>query len=283
MAAVVIEGSADDVGWKMASRAVEGELSAYVRSFYGYHERCPGAMRRRELPSPQCVVIVEIGPPIRIYDAGQTEQFSRYPGGFVVGLDDRWTITQHEGEQRGVQLNLSPIGARVLFGLPMHELARRVVPLREVLPEAVDLAAQLHDDTTWDQRFDRLERLLCARLSTLEPRTRAVAWAFDEIVRTDGGAPIHMLSRKLGYSHKHVIAMFRDQLGLTPKHVARLVRFDALTKAVRSGRALDWAALALEVGFADQAHLVREVRHFSGLTPSAMRSLLMAPITTDPG
>ena len=278
----VTHGSAGDVGWLAASRAVEGELSAYVRSFYGYVERSAGELRRRELPAAQCVVIIEIGPPIRIYGGGQDIDWAQYPGGFVAGVDDRWTLTSYRGEQSGVQLNLTPIGARVLFDLPMHEIARRVVSLRDVLPEAVDLAAQLHDDPSWDARFDRVEQLLTRRLRRLDPRTRAVSWAFDAIVGSRGETSIGTLSRQLGYSHKHVIAMFRDSVGLTPKAVARLVRFEALTKAVRSRHDIVWAELAVDFGFTDQAHLVREVRHFSGLTPSELRTLLVAPVVEDP-
>lgn len=280
--AQVAHGSAGDVGWLAASRVVEGELSAYVRSFYGYVERTPAELRRRELPAAQCVMIVEIGPPIRVYEPGQEEHYASFPGGFVAGLDDRFAITSYRGEQSGVQLNLTPIGARVLFDLPMTELARRVVPLQEVLPEAIDLAAQLHDDPDWDSRFDRVEQMLARRLRSVDPRTRAVSWAFDAIVRSSGDASIDTLAKQLGYSHKHVIAMFRDGIGLAPKVVARLVRFEALTTAVRSRPDATWAELAFELGFTDQAHLVREVKRFSGLTPSGLRALLVAPVVEDP-
>jgi AraC-like DNA-binding protein len=63
--------------------------------------------------------------------------------------------------------------------------------------------------------------------------------------------------------------------------VARLARFDRLTQLLRRGDA-SWAGLAAMLGFSDQAHLTREVRHFSGLTPTALSELLTGPIHADP-
>jgi AraC-like DNA-binding protein len=82
------------------------------------------------------------------------------------------------------------------------------------------------------------------------------------------------LATELGYSRKHLIALFRDQVGIAPKLFARLVRFDRVMSEARSGRSRSWAELALACGYYDQAHLVRDVRHFTGLTPTEARASL---------
>ena len=91
---------------------------------------------------------------------------------------------------------------------------------------------------------------------------------------------IAALSRELGYSHKHLVSLFRDQIGLSPKLAARLLRFDRLVRELRLGPR-PWAKLAYELGFSDQAHLAREVRRFAGLTPSALLDHLGQPVTRD--
>ena len=153
------QGGRDELEWLVATRTVGGELAAHVRSMYGYTEYAPHGLTRRELPAPQCVVIIEIGEPIRVYASGQERDWDRFEGGFVSGVDDTFTITSYRGRQSGIQLNLTPIGARLLLGIPMHHLASSIVALPELLPSAAKLAAQLRDDTSWEARFDRVERL----------------------------------------------------------------------------------------------------------------------------
>ena len=91
------------------------------------------------------------------------------------------------------------------------------------------------------------------------------------IEETGGAVEMRALARELGYSRKHVITLFRDHVGLPPKLLARIVRFDGLLRQLRTGAATSWADLALDCGYYDQAHLVREVRRFTGLTPTEAR------------
>jgi AraC-like DNA-binding protein len=79
-----------------------------------------------------------------------------------------------------------------------------------------------------------------------------------------------------GYSHRRVVALFREAVGLGPKLFCRVRRFQRVLEALRTHPATGWAELALAAGYSDQAHLVREFRAFSGLTPGAHRRLAPA-------
>lgn len=81
-------------------------------------------------------------------------------------------------------------------------------------------------------------------------------------MRVDG------LADEVGWSRKRLSARFRAQLGITPKRAARLVRFDHAAHLLAAGLAP--AAVASESGYADQSHLHREVKAFTGLTPTAV-------------
>ena len=80
--------------------------------------------------------------------------------------------------------------------------------------------------------------------------------------------PIGRIADEVGWSHRHLIARFRQQAGLRPKTAARLVRFDGVLRRIDERRPLDWGQVAADVGYADQAHLVRDFRQFTGGTPS---------------
>jgi AraC-like DNA-binding protein len=264
----VIHASTPASSWQLVLGEVGPRLRPYVRSLMGYSERAAGPVRRRELPGAQVVVIIELGPPIRVFDGDRPR---RYPGGFVAGLDERPTLCEHDGAQRGVQLDLTPVGARLFFGVPMAELAGRVVALDELLPRAHRrLAERLEALPGWPERLAHLERLLEERLAELSGPTRIVDWAVRRIEESGGAIDGRELARRLGYSQKHVIHLFRDGVGVPPKQLARLVRFGRLVELLRSGRPVAWADVAVRLGWFDQSHMWRDVKRFAGATPTQL-------------
>ena len=248
---------------------VPGHLRPFVRSWVDYTERARAPLRRRELPGPQVVLIVEFGPPLRVFESGSDERSALHPGGFVAGLDDSFSLTEHAGFQSGLQVNLTPLGARSLFRVRARELARQVVDSRDLLPELRYLTEELFHSR---ERFRLLERVLTERC-TEGASPPSVNWARRRIEASGGLLEIGELSLELGYSRKHLVALFEEHVGFSPKRYANLVRFDRVTQALRAGPSMPWAELALRHGYADQSHLCRELRRFSGLTPSALRAL----------
>jgi transcriptional regulator GlxA family with amidase domain len=85
-----------------------------------------------------------------------------------------------------------------------------------------------------------------------------------------GRAPIGELADELGWSHRRLIARFRDQVGLAPKTFARVIRFDRAVRQLRAATTRSLAEIALDCGYFDQAHLNREFREFAGTTPGAL-------------
>jgi AraC-like DNA-binding protein len=110
-----------------------------------------------------------------------------------------------------------------------------------------------------------LEQILVERVRSLE-LDPCVAFAIDAL---DAGAPVGAVTDRLGLSPARFIRRFAAAVGVTPKRYARLRRFDRVLELVSEGRAVDWARVALDCGYFDQAHLIHEFRGFSGLSPTA--------------
>jgi AraC-like DNA-binding protein len=262
--------------WELAIRAPAPGLRGHVLGDYvGYRESAPGLVRRREFAAPFAVVIFDFGPPLRLLDPDDERRVERHPAGFVAGISDRATITEHDGRSSGIQVNLTPIGARLLSPAPMSELAGRVVALGDLMDrEHRHITERLADTPDWDARFDLIDRVLGERLAGARGCARKVAWALARIEASAGRVDVGALARELGHSPGHLIAQFREHVGLPPKLVARLVRFDRIVRHIRGGGRERWAELALMFGYYDQAHLVRDFRRFTGLTPTAARASL---------
>ncbi len=263
-------GELGGVRWELARRAPVPVLAPFVAELQGYFEQAALPVLRREHAGLHVVIILELEPRLRVYEPGSSAQHAVYPGGFVAGLGDHYTRTEHDGFQTGIQLNLHPLGARRLFDLPMHELRGKTVAFADLVPGQRLLCDELAELRGWDARFERVERFLLERFADTEC-DRAVTWAAQRIAADGGGTDLAQLARELGYSHKHMISRFHDQLGVPPKVWARLQRFDRLRRELlRAGGRRSWAELAQACGYYDQSHMSRDIKQFTGESPRAM-------------
>ena len=229
-------------------------LGGRVSSYYGYREQTGTPVRRREGPGVDIVVILSFEEHWLIDGARHTS--------FAAGLHESQVTTEHPGRSLGMQVNLEPLAARVLLGVPVHELANRTVELEEVLDDPF-LVERLAEAPDWSARFQLLDETLSRRLGDAQP-SREVEWAWRRLRSTNGRIPVGALADALGWSRKRIVARFRDEIGLPPKAVARLCRFE---RARELAGTMPWAELAVDCGYYDQSHLINEFRAITGRTP----------------
>lgn len=164
------------------------------------------------------------------------------------------------------------VGARFLPGAGGPALG---VPLDELRDARVDV------DTMWPQLDDRLPgtltpqaamrrvALTAARLAVAGPPDAAVHAAAHRLA--DPRARVEALADELGLSDRQLRRRFRAAVGYGPKTLQRVLRFRRfLARADAAGPVLDLARLALDAGYADQAHLTRECTRLAGLPPAAL-------------
>lgn len=260
-----------ELSWEMVSRSAAAGLGAHVREYTGYTERSARPLTRREVPSGDVTLI--LSPETRLgLGGGQTE------GSFVAALHDRAALVRHEGYQHGLEVRLTPFGARALFGLPMHELTNRVVSIDDVLGRhGGELVERLWDLPGWEPRFALLDQAIAARAREAAPPQGGVLWAWRHLRSSEGRTSVGALAAELGWSHRRLIARFREQVGLPPKTVGRLLRFERVAAALRELPEPRFAEVALDCGYYDQAHLNRDFREFAGTTPSEYVAARLPP------
>jgi len=187
---------------------------------------------------------------------------------FVAALHDRYALVAHDGFQEGVQVRLTPLGAHALFGLPMHELTNRVVELDDLLgPRANELVERMWERPGWDGPFELLDNLIAKRVAEARKQSPGVVWAWQRLRATHGRARVRALAEELGWSHRRLIARFREQVGMPPKTVGRILRFDRVARMLRDADELRLAEVAYDCGYYDQPHLNRDFRDLAGTTP----------------
>ena len=257
--------------WELMTRAPEPRLRGLVGDYQGYVESgAPKPVLRQQVPTPLIPVIVNFGARWEVADSasGPATRFDS----FVAGLGERSSYVAADGSASCVQVNLTPLGAHMFFGVAMHELANRVVSLDEVLPAGSDrLAERLEDARSWESRFDLLDALFVVRMTEARAPSSDVAWAWSTLERSHGKASIGWICDRLGRSRRHLAAQFREQIGLPPKTVARILRFDRAVSLLSQPDA-DLADIAFECGYYDQAHLNRDFRSSQRSLPVRSRA-----------
>jgi AraC-like DNA-binding protein len=258
----------DRDSWVMASAEASRALAPAVTGYTDYWERTGSFTTRRELPSLQSVLIVNLGRAVTII-GGDGLPVTLAPGdGFVAGIHDRHAFSQSAGGQAGVHVWLTPRGVQQLFGGAAPVIANRAVTLAEILgARARDLGSQLLEAPDRESRFRVLDTTLAAwRHEGSAPRPD-MEWAFAQL-RRDPGTKVASLADAIGCSRKTLTARFQAQYGIAPKTAARLARFERLVAICNTGGLPDWAALAQDCGYFDQSHLIRDFTAFAGLTPT---------------
>lgn len=247
-------------------------LAGSVLRITGYRETVRAAIRQTETASLVVPLIISFGAPFAIglgRAPGDDDRFASFAAGLFGGPVH---IRSH-GEAHCLQIDFTPPGAYRFFGLPMHLLADRMVPLDDLADaDLATLRQALGEARNWPTRFALVEGFVGARLARGKAASPAVAWAYESLVATGGGIAIARLADRLDCSRKHLAARFRDEIGAAPKTVARIARFNRATDIARAEKTSGWADVAAACGYADQAHLVREFNDFAGLTPTAWRA-----------
>jgi len=158
--------------------------------------------------------------------------------------------------------------AREFFRVPSDELTDSVIPLDDLLGlRARELERRLCDARSASEAA----RLLAASLHAPANAPNAVQRTIAALADTHGLADLDFFSRAASLSPRQFRRRCLEESGLTPKHLCRILRFRrALNLGSRQQR--DWAAIAAETGYFDQAHLIRDFREFTGQTPMAVFS-----------
>ncbi len=239
-------------------------LRPFVHSYIDFDMAGWPPGRHRGMPDGTLGLVVSTGTPLTVRPAGHAEVVA---AATVGGLRSGPVGIVHDGTQRGVQLALTPRGARALLGLPAAALAHGVWPLEEVVGRRVhELTDRLASAPGPAGRAQVLDDVLASWMMD-ENYPAVVDGAWRRLTASAGRAPVASIAKEIGLSRRHLAQLVRAELGLTPKTVARVLRFDSACRCLRSGRAASLADTAAACGYFDQAHLTNDWKQLAGCTP----------------
>jgi AraC-like DNA-binding protein len=261
-------------------------LRPYVESYVGYHYAGFGPGEHMGLPSRHLTFIISFDAPLELTQlpdgTRRTETFDTLVG----GLHTTPAMIRHDGNQHGIQLQVTPAGSRALFRMPAAELASTVVPLDQVWGRlAVELYDRLATAPDWPARFAVLDGVLLRVVSTTAElptgaRPEAAA-AFRRLAAMHGLLDVATLADGIGWSRRHLTEQFSAEYGVGPKALARVLRFERARWMLVQPDHPSLALVAATCGYADQAHMTREWKALAGASPAAWLAAEELPFVQD--
>ena len=234
--------------------------------WFALSDEPPTGEPERVLPDGCIEWIFHVGAPFRRLN--RANEWEMQPRSFVVGELTRFILLQPTGPVHTMGVRFRPGGAYRFLPLPIHLLTDGFVSTGDLwgrdsqfLEEAV---CEAHSD---HERQRRVEAFLISCLIYSEPRRRFDA-AIGAVMRSRGQTPVHQIAAAIGCSPRQMEREFRARAGLSPKALARVIRFQNLLRLAGEGALRQWSSVALDGGYADQSHMVREFRELTGQSPT---------------
>ena len=261
--------------WRMALLLPDERLAASVEFLWCVEGGNPHEVARI-LPRGNAHLMFNLGAPQRLLEPTGAVVFRH---AWFSGQQQRFLDVEGTGENAIVGVRFRAPGAWRILGIAQHELAGRVIDLDALLGDAIHaLRQRLLDCDDPGGRLALLENWLLARMRDRGNSHYAVRWALRRLEETHGGIDVAGLARELGFSRRHLAQLFQREAGLSPKALARVLRFSHTLDCVRGAATPRWDRVALDCGYYDQSHMIRDFQAFSGHAP---RDFLRRPAFDD--
>ncbi len=242
-------------------------LGTYIKRFWSLEYDPSGAAAEAETVLPDGCPEIVFNLSDRFHRLGsgvdELQPAALFAGQMVSSIAIRPT-----GSVRLFGVRFQPAGAAPICGIPMSELTGRIVGIECILgKEAFELEARIREVFSFEARIAEFERFLIEKLAGLQREDRLAAYASRMIAAQPGALLISRLCEHLGVSDRQLERRFKSLIGLSPKKLARILRFQSFVTLLQNAKTPDILDRSLETGYYDQSHAIRDFREFSGMTP----------------
>jgi AraC-like DNA-binding protein len=246
-------------------------LNQFVELFWFYDGFAPRAHKKERLmPDGSVELVINLNEDeTRIYDRENLEKCDRLPGSVLCGPHSSFFVIDTAEQDSVMGIHFKPGGAFPFFKLPADELHNLHVSLEDLWGQEAELLRErLLEAPMPETKFQILEECLLERTVKPMERHRAVNCALA-LFRNIHTAPVMAdVSDQIGISSRRLIQLFSNEVGLTPKLFCRVRRFQQVLQTIRTGTEFDWAEIAADCGYYDQAHFIHDFKAFSGINPT---------------
>jgi len=245
-------------------------LSMLVDYFWYMEAYNPTHSRELTLPDGSAEMIIDLGEDvIRLFDRNNHELV--FGHAIVCGPHSDYFVINSTSESRVIGIHFKPGGIHPFLKERIDEIHNTHLPLHALWGSRISgLRDELLDSLVPEKMFRVLERrLLSLAMKDLE-RHPAVQYVLSNL----HGCQIAEIIEQIGISHRRLNQLFRKEVGMTPKRLSRIYRFQEVLRNIHSGENRSWTHIAVDCGYYDQAHFIKDFQSFSGLNPGDYNPIL---------
>jgi AraC-like DNA-binding protein len=246
-------------------------LRPYVTCFW----RLRTSATLREAPPPEpvlpdgCVeLVLHLGEPFARCDDEASAR--RQPKQLLAGQITTAIVLQPTTTMDVWGIRFHPWASGAFLGVPSVELRNQVLSLDDLSASLADALTAVADHQGDDAQLAFLVRVLSSHVASVAVPDVRLSRVVAHVVARNVDYSVRGLAKELGLGARRVDAMFRGHVGLSPKQLLRIFRFQRALGLRRAKPSVSWATIALRAGYYDQAHLVREARAISGAAPTEL-------------
>jgi AraC-like DNA-binding protein len=239
--------------------------------FFWYHEGvCSDFAMERLLPDGGVELIIDLTTsPKRWHPADEGARPRYVEGTWISGQHSRPIAIEAAQQSCMIGARFRPGGAYAVLAQPLCALNDGVVEMDLLWGRAVhELREQLFDARSIDERFARLDRALVTRAAGRNGHDRSLAAAVSRLAHSPEPVSIRDLAAGIGISQRRLVRLFDERVGLKPKMLARVFRFQRVLRRLQYEPFPGWSTIAADAGYFDQAHFVREFQQLAGMRPT---------------
>jgi AraC-like DNA-binding protein len=237
---------------RYTEEAPSADLAPWVACYWSIRADCSAPLPNRILPDGCVDIVVDL--------AGEARPF-------FVGAMRTAGIAAVAGRVDLFGIRFRPGRALPFVDAPLRELTDRQVDLDALWGPEAEAFRDALSSAAPHERVTCGEDVLRRRLSAPRREQELARGAVSLLRRARGGARVGDVAAALGVPERRLERIFDQCVGLSPKTLARVVRFRHAVRAIEGGTPSSWTAVALDTGYSDQAHFIREFKALAGVTP----------------
>ncbi len=246
-----------------------GFLAHFIESMAFFENLTPGYEAEKLLPEGHQDLIIDLTEkPKYIFDNDTLDKKQKCKSSWFSGARKKLITIDAGGTNSSMMVIRFHQGAAYHFShFPLDEITDQVIDTDLLFSSSInDLREEILHTFGHTNKFKVVEAYFTNRLLKTEiPDVIAYSTRFLAASPTD--KTIKQISDKCGYSQKHLIHLFKKHLGLTPKALQKIQRFQQVLIEIENSNSINWTQLSLDCGYYDQAHFINEFKHYTGLNP----------------
>lgn len=243
-------------------------LGEYIANMVFYEDFIPPTPMEKLLPDGSIFLLIDFeDKPKKCWHSEDFSVYEEFTRSYVSGQHKEFIFIESTQLASMMVVQFKAGGVAPFFRCPISEMNGCVRHSEVYFGDELNrLRDELRADPDVPSRFRRMEEFLLARMQEPEG-TAPLKIALEALTNNPFRATTRDLATAAGVSQKHLISLFDRHVGLTPKALARIFRFQQVLQRIEASTEIDWLQIVADCGYYDQSHFVKDFYAFSGINP----------------